>query len=86
MPVMVIPLSEQFKLGPESLFCSNKIYWDKPEYLTIRNILYGYMHRLETTAKTDVSAIKCELLLTPVHNILVLYKRLGNSITELTQR
>lgn len=24
VPVMVFPLSEHFKLGPESLFCSNK--------------------------------------------------------------
>lgn len=36
--------------------------------------------------KNDSFAIKCELLLTPVLNISVLYKRLGNSITELTQR
>jgi len=36
--------------------------------------------------KIDDSSIKCEVLLSPVHSILVLHKRLGNSITELTQR
>ena len=36
--------------------------------------------------KPDASAVRCELLLTPMHNILVLYRRSGNSITRLTQR
>lgn len=48
-PVMVIPLSEHFKTGPESMFCSNKINWDRPEYLRSRSILYNYLHRPENT-------------------------------------
>lgn len=48
VPVKVIPLSEHFKMGPESLFYSNKIYRDKQEYLRISSILYNYLHGLET--------------------------------------
>ena len=50
VPMTVIPLSEHFKTGPESLSCSSIAYGVRPECLRIGSIPYGYMHGLEATA------------------------------------